>query len=326
MKRPPAPLHHSLIMNAQAADGSVAWTLEFVVLRSSNGFVRRSELNAIVEKRDGSQGALKRKVIRAQLPFPEGLENPEDLASKPWTLGSIRCEGSRFSGQVRALEGEFSWDFIFAEGHPLDFKPLPGWVDHQTLKTQIPLKGSWSLGDLAWSTEESGEQGVLASIHMRNDVKGVVPAVWFHSQFLTETTGGLRHCTEGMHAVALKGGVQVLPTLTRIAAFDTLKGNPRFSLWRALRARMKQEPRGWSFRADQSGLELRGSLEFESKNWVTLRYEDIRGSVFYRTSTRVADLEVLTLQAGKPQGHFRSPRSTWLEWTSLERPEFSDIR
>jgi hypothetical protein len=325
MKKLPAPLHHSLILNAQAPDGSVAWSIEYVVLRSSNGFVRRSEVNAILEKREPGTALLRRKVVRAQLPLPEGLDSPEGLALKPWGVGQIRWEASRFAGQVRALEGELSWDLSFEEGYPLDFAPLPGWLGHRTLRTQIPLKGSWNLGDLSWSSDES-PRGAMASIHVRNDVGGIIPSVWFHSQFLTESSGGRLHCADGLQSRAIKGGLPVLPALTRISAFEELKGNPRFSLWRALRASMRQEPRGWSFRSDQARQELRGKIEVESKNWITLRCEDIRGSAFYRTSSRMADLDILTLESGKPQGHFRAPRSSWVEWTSLERPEFAEVR
>ena len=84
---------------------------------------------------------------------------------------------------------------------------------------------------------------------------------------------------------------------------------------------------GWSFRTEQEGRELRGKVEVEPKHWVTLRYEDIRGAAFYRSSTRMARMEVLVLDHGKPQGFFSTALDTWLEWTTFHRPvESSDLR
>jgi len=315
MKKALPPIHHSLLLNAQSADSSTAWSMEFTVLRSQNGFTRRSELTAILEKRDPQSGSLLRKIVRLQLPFPEDLTSPQDLVGKAWSLGQIRSQDSCFSGQVRAPDGDFIWDLAFPNGHPLDYSPLPRWVHHHTLSTQIPIQGSWQIGDWKWSSQQTP---VLGSLHIRQDLGRIFPTVRFHSQLLRESAGGVQHCADGIH-------IPIFPALTQIAAFDALKGNPHLSLWRALRSRMQRDDRGWHFRAEQGKQELRGKLEVEPKHWTSLRFEDTRGSVFYRTSTRMAELEILVLSRGKPQGHFKSSKTTWLEWTSRTRPDSVDI-
>lgn len=317
MDKPLAPIHHSILINAQARDGSVAWSMEFTVFRSRNGFLRRSELTAIIEKRDPLSGSYQRKVVRSLLPFAPGLSSPDSLATETWTLEDIRSAQGRFSGSTRTGSGDFNWDLSLPGGHALEFSPLPGWVTHNTLSTQIPAEGSWKLGDWEWN---SSATPVRMSLHLRSDVARIAPSVRFHSQFLTDTTGALVHCAEGIHLKPRLAGLGLLPALTSISAFERLKGRPEFSLWRALRASIKREGRGWTFRCEQDGNELRGKIEVEPKHWVTLRCEDVRGSAFYRTSTRLAQLEILVLSAGKPQGHFRSGYNTWVEWTSTDRP------
>ncbi len=317
MNKPLPPIHHSMLLNAQARDGSVAWSMEFTVFRSRNGFLRRSELTAIFEKRDPSSGTYQRKVIRSLLPFTAGLPSAEAMVTETWSLEGIRSAQGRFSGSASTAAGEFKWDFSLPGGHVLDFSPLPGWVGHKTISTQIPAEGSWKLGDWEWS---SAATPARVSLHVRNDVAPIAPTVRFHSQFMTDPTGSLVHCADGIHLQPRVAGLGLMPALTGISAFERLKGHPEFSLWRALRASMKREGRGWSFRCEQDGNELRGKLEVEPKHWVTLRCEDVRGSAFYRTSTRLAQLEILVLSAGKPQGHFRSGYNTWLEWTSTDRP------
>ena len=86
------------------------------------------------------------------------------------------------------------------------------------------------------------------------------------------------------------------------------------------RSSMPRQPDGWSFRTEQQGLELRGRIQVEPRHWVTLRHEDVRGRLFYRTSARMARLEVLALERGKPRGFFATPFDSWLEWTTRERP------
>lgn len=318
------PLKHSLVLNVQGLDSIPGWSLEFSVFRSRNGFVRRAELTAILESRDSSNGALRRKVVKASLPFPEKLQTPQSLLGD-WECDGIRFTGSRFSGKVRAAEGDFEWDLELGRGHPLDFSPIPRRIGYQTLRTQIPLQGSWRLADLAWSS--TGSQPVTASLHFRDEPARIPEVVAFHSQFLHDSSRTPLHCADGMHAKGWFRGLNQAPPLTSIQAFDRLKGNPRFSLWRALRSRMFRSGRGWSFRTEQDGIELRGKIEVESRHWITLRCEDCEGAPFFRTSTRFASLEILALSNGKPQGLYRSHSNTWLEWTTREVPlDSSDLR
>ncbi len=298
-------------------------SFEFTVVRSANGFVRRTEFTAILEKRDRATGSPLRKVIRAQLPFLETLQDPADLFQKNWNIDSVSHErtpqASRFRGRVRTTDGDFFWDLSLGGGVDLQFCPLPGWVEHQTLATQTSVQGSWSLGEFKWS---SAEDPALASVHLRGEAPRVSPSVCFHSQTLTDAAGAPPQLADGLSATPQRFGMQIFPTLTRICAFESLQSALPFSLWQAIRSSMSEDGRGgWTFRTEKSGLEMRGRISAEPKDWVTLRCEDVHGAAFYRTSTRRADLEILVLSHGKPQGHFRSLRSTWLEQTQLEKPE-----
>lgn len=323
------PLKHSLVMNAQGLDSATGWSFEFSVFRSRNGFVRRAELTAILETRDASSGSLRRRVVKAPLPFPEKLHSPGLLVpadpEKAWECDGVRFDGTRFAGRVRASEGDFEWDLELGRGHPLDFSPIPRRIGHQTLCTQIPITGIWSLGDQSWNSSKSGP--VHASLHIRNEPANIPEVVAFHSQFLHDSSGTPLHCADGMHTKGASQGLRWLPGLTSISAFDRLKGNPRFSLWRAIRARMLRSAGGWTFRTEQDGIELRGKIEVEPRHWITLRCEDAEGAPFFRTSTRFASLEILALVNSKPQGLFRSGLNTWLEWTTREVPQDSaDVR
>ena len=161
------------------------------------------------------------------------------------------------------------------------------------------------------------EAPATAILQLRDDRRRIVPTVWFHAQSLRDTSTGSLHCAEGLHALpAGRAG----PALTSISAFEPLLKSPDVSLWRALRSSMPRQPDGWSFRTEQQGLELRGRIQVEPRHWVTLRHEDVRGRLFYRTSARMARLEVLALERGKPRGFFATPFDTWLEWTTRERP------
>jgi len=317
MNAPLPPLHHSLLLNAQAEDGSMGCSLEFGIFRSKNGFVSRAEITAILEIRDPQSGTYQRKVFRAPLPFPDHLQSAQSLVEQDWECEGIRFSKTHFSGKVQAPTGDLEWNFEIRDGHPVDFSPLPKHVQHRTLRTQIPLQGSCKLGDIHWNSQNTPAR---ASLHIRSDVGRIPMSVRFHAQFLAESGSKLLHCADGMHAKGLSGPLRLLPPLTSIQAFEALKGNPKVSLWRAARAKMTRVAGGWTFRSDQNGLELRGKIEVEPKHWITLRCEDSEGATFYRTSVRFARLEILVLSNGKPQGLYRSGSNTWLEWTSREAP------
>lgn len=325
MKTPESPLHHSLLFSARSdtpgKEGETAWTMEFTVFRSRNGFRRHAEWTGIFERRSRDSDQLLRKVFRRTLSFPSGLEQPERLLESPWACEGIRFDGRRYSGSIAASDGDLNWNFEIDGGEDLAFRPLERWLPWRTVRTRVPVRGSWSLATrsadgepFAWSSSEAPATAIL---QLRDDRRRIVPTVWFHAQSLRDTSTGSLHCAEGLHALpAGRAG----PALTSISAFEPLLKSPDVSLWRALRSSMPRQPDGWSFRTEQQGLELRGRIQVEPRHWVTLRHEDVRGRLFYRTSARMARLEVLALERGKPRGFFATPFDTWLEWTTRERP------
>ncbi|MBU6374394.1 MAG: hypothetical protein KGQ59_00200 [Bdellovibrionales bacterium] len=302
--------------------------MEFTVFRSTNGFQRNAQWTGIFEFKGKNASEIRRKVFRKTFPFPESLTSRDQLLTTPWSFEGIEFSGTRYKGKILTTEGELHWDFDLELGHTIEFEPLAPLLKVQTLRTQIPIQGQWSLSsnkaensDFSWSSRNSSAR---ATLQFRDDSKRVWPTVWFHSQSLRDTSGGSEYCAEGLHA---HPKLKLLPALTCISAFERLKGIPENSLWRALRSNMHKIAQGWSFRTEQEGRELRGKVEVEPKHWVTLRYEDIRGAAFYRTSTRMARMEVLVLDHGKPMGFFSTALDTWLEWTTFHRPvESSDLR
>jgi len=298
--------------------------MELIVFRSANGFQRHAEWIGVFERRGKSSGEFQRKVFRKKLPYPEHLENPESLLQTRWSCGDIHFSPDSFSGKVTSTEGDFTWNLSIAGGHPTEFKPIPELLNDQTIRTQIPIQGSWSLQPAdanttpwTWASEGTPCRAILQH---RDDSKRVLPSVWFHSQTLREPGSEILHCAEGLQVQLLARTPSWFPTLTSICAFEKLKGIPETSLWKSLRARMSKTGQGWTFRAEQGGRELRGKMEVEPKHWITLRHEDVNGSVFYRSSTRMARLEILVLENGKPLGFFMSGLDTLIEWTSRERP------
>jgi len=325
MNKPLPSLHHSLILTARTDgrghEGEVAWSMEFTVFRSENGFKRHAEWVGIFERRGRNAGELLRKVFRKTLALPQELEDPTRLFAGPWKCDGIEYTGNSYSGTIPSSEGELSWNFELEPGHTLDFHPLSRWLDFHTARTQIPVRGSWMLQarnpeaePFCWSSTEAPAR---AMIQKRDDSVRIWPTVWFHAQALRDTAASVEHCAEGVHAQPFgKAG----PSLTSVSAFERLKGMPDASLWRAVRSNMQRVPQGWSFRTEQDGRELRGRIEVEPKHWISIRHEDVRGSVYYRTSSRMARLEILVLERGKPQGFFSTGLDTWVEWTTRERP------
>ncbi|MEN9723599.1 MAG: hypothetical protein RJB38_1585 [Pseudomonadota bacterium] len=326
MRKKPKPLHHTLLFtgytDASAGGPESFWTMEFTVFRSRNGFQRRAEWVGIFEKPSKDGTRLDRKVFRKALAFPEGLESLEDLTSKSWRCDTIHFSPQRYSGRISSSEGELTWDFSIESGYRLDFSPLHPWLHFRTLSTQIPLRGSWALlkkngesSSFSWNSSESPARAIL---QRRDESKRVWPTLWFHSQSLRESHAPqVNHCAEGLHA---SPGLTSLANLTSVSAFDTLKTLPRATLWKALRSKLQKQRQGWSFRSDQGGQELRGKIEVDPKHWVTLRYEDVDGKAFYRSSARRARLEIQVLQRGKPQGLYRTGEDMWLEWTTRRPP------
>jgi hypothetical protein len=331
MNKPLPPLHHSLILTSctdvHGKEGETAWTMEFTVFRSENGFQRRAEWIGIFEQRGNTAAELRRKVFRKTFPFPEHLENPESLFSTPWQVEGMEFSGTHWIGKVSLSEGDLSWNLDLGLGHQLDYQPLSRWLNSRTLRTQIPLKGFWKLetrraegAKFEWSSSESPARAILQK---RVDSLRIWPTIWFHAQGIHDPSKNVDHCAEGLHG---RPNSLLAPPLTSISAFESLKGLPQISLWRALRSSMTRTSRGWTFRTEQEGRELRGRIEVEPKHWVTLSREDVRGRPIYRTSTRMARLEVLLLERGKPLGFFTTGLDTWLEWTTFRRPsEFPEI-
>ncbi|NDD92053.1 hypothetical protein EBZ37_08215, partial [bacterium] len=294
----------------------------------SNGFQHHAQWTGIFEIRGKNASEIRRKVFRKTLPFPEGLDSAQKLWETPWKCDGIEFTGTHYRGTVPSTEGELSWNFELELGHPIDFAPLSPWIRFQTLRTQIPIRGSWKLSSRKGDTENfewsSSESSARAFLQSRDDARRIWPTIWFHAQGLRDTAANADYCAEGLHA---RPKSKILPPLTCISAFERLKGIPEKSTWRAFRSSMHKIPQGWSFRTEQEGRELRGKIEVEPKHWVTIRYEDVRGSVFYRSSTRMARMEILVLDHGKPQGFFSTALDTWLEWTTFHRPvESSDLR
>ncbi len=325
MNKQPPPLHHSLLLTARTDgrghEGELAWSMEFTIFRSRNGFKRHAEWIGIFERRGKTAGEVQRKVFRKTLPLPQNLEEPPSLFENSWKCEGIEFTGSAYTGSIPTSEGELTWNFELEPGHALDFRPLSRWLDFQSVRTQIPVRGHWKLNGrnsgpeaFSWSSSDSAARAVL---QRRNDARRIWPTVWFHAQSLRDTSGSLEYCAEGLHARAF--GKQGIP-FTSVSAFDRLKGIPDSSLCRAVRATMQRIPQGWSFRTEQDGRELRGRIEVEPKHWISIRHEDVEGFVFYRTSSRMARLEILVLEHGKPQGFFSTGLDTSVEWTTRDRP------
>jgi len=302
---PAAPLHHSLVLSASSADpqnaGQVAFRFEFTIFRSRNGFHQGAECAVILERRGNSPAEFQRVVMRKALPFPQPIPDSEALITSAWSCESIQFEPRRFSGSFSTAEGTLDWNLDASGGHEIEYRPVPWLSSSRTRCTQIPLQGSWrftpassALVPMDWN---ASQVPVRAALQSREEAVRVLPSLWFHSQSLRETGTELLHCAEGLQ-------VQTRLPLTGIAAFDRLKGNPSDTLWSALRSRLSRNSTGWTFRMEQSGRELRGRIEVDPRHWVTLRHEDVRGRSFFRTTARMARLEILVLDHGRPQGLF----------------------
>ncbi len=298
--------------------------MEFTVFRSRNGFFRRAEWVGVFEKRDRGTGEVRRKLFRKTLPFLEDRNTAEDLWGRPWSCDGLSFSGDRYSGSVQSAEGELRWNLELSPGTDPDFSPLSRWLKLRTCQTRIPVRGSWTFTPrssneepLSWSSDESPARGILQT---RDDSARIWPTVWFHCQAMRDTGGGVEHLAEGLHARPGSRFSGVLPQLTSIRALDPAGSGSTPSLWQALRTRLESTTGGWTFRSEHAGRELRGRIEADPRHWVTIRHEDFRGEVFYRTTTRMARLEVLALEQGKPQGFFSSGFDTWVEWTTRSRP------
>ena len=153
MKTPESPLHHSLLFSARSdtpgKEGETAWTMEFTVFRSRNGFRRHAEWTGIFERRSRDSDQLLRKVFRRTLSFPSGLEQPERLLESPWACEGIRFDGRRYSGSIAASDGDLNWNFEIDGGEDLAFRPLERWLPWRTVRTRAPVRGSWSLATLS---------------------------------------------------------------------------------------------------------------------------------------------------------------------------------